>query len=138
MSTMKTPEEIVSTMLENDAFSQWLDVNVMSIGLGSCTLHTTIHGQMLNGFNILHGGISYSLADSALAFASNSYGFKCVSIDTSISHLRPAVVGDTLIATAIERHRGKTVGIYEVNVTNQDGKNIALFKGTVHISKDVW
>ncbi len=138
MSTMKTPEEIVSTMLENDAFSQWLDVDVVSIGLGSCTLRASIHGQMLNGFNILHGGISYSLADSALAFASNSYGYKCVSIDTSISHLRPAVVGDTLIATAIERHRGKTVGIYEVNVTNQDGKNIALFKGTVHISKDVW
>jgi acyl-CoA thioesterase len=135
---MKTPEEIVSTMLENDAFSQWLDVDVVSIGLGSCTLRASIHGQMLNGFNILHGGISYSLADSALAFASNSYGYKCVSIDTSISHLRPAVVGDTLIATAIERHRGKTVGIYEVNVTNQDGKNIALFKGTVHISKDVW
>jgi len=135
---MKTPEEIVSTMLENDAFSQWLDVDVVSIGLGSCTLRASIHGQMLNGFNILHGGISYSLSDSALAFASNSYGFKCVSIDSSISHLRPAVVGDTLIATAIERHRGKTVGIYEVNVTNQDGKNIALFKGTVHISKDVW
>jgi acyl-CoA thioesterase len=135
---MKTPEEIVSTMLENDAFSQWLDVNVEFIGLGTCTLRASIHGQMLNGFNILHGGISYSLADSALAFASNSYGYKCVSIDTSISHLRPAVVGDTLIATAIERHRGKTVGIYEVTVTNQDGKNIALFKGTVHISKDVW
>jgi acyl-CoA thioesterase len=135
---MKTPEEIVSTMLENDAFSQWLDVSVVSIGLGTCTLRVSIHGQMLNGFNILHGGISYSLADSALAFASNSYGYKCVSIDTSISHLRPAVVGDTLIATAIERHRGKTVGIYEVTVTNQDGKNIALFKGTVHISKDVW
>jgi acyl-CoA thioesterase len=135
---MKTPEEIVSTMLENDAFSQWLDVSVESIGLGTCTLLASIHGQMLNGFNILHGGISYSLADSALAFASNSYGYKCVSIDTSISHLRPAVVGDTLIATAIERHRGKTVGIYEVTVTNQDGKNIALFKGTVHISKDVW
>jgi acyl-CoA thioesterase len=125
-------------MLENDAFSQWLDVSVESIGLGTCTLLASIHGQMLNGFNILHGGISYSLADSALAFASNSYGYKCVSIDTSISHLRPAVVGDTLIATAIERHRGKTVGIYEVTVTNQDGKNIALFKGTVHISKDVW
>jgi acyl-CoA thioesterase len=125
-------------MLDNDAFSQWLDVKVESIGRGSCTLRATIHGQMLNGFNILHGGISYSLADSALAFASNSYGYKCVSIDTSISHLRPAVVGDTLIATAVERHRGKTVGIYEVTVTNQDGKNIALFKGTVHISKDVW
>ena len=138
MSPMKTPEEIVSTMLENDEFSQWLDVKVVSIGLGSCTLRATIHGQMLNGFNILHGGISYSLADSALAFASNSYGFKCVSIDTSISHLRPARVGDTLMATAIERHRGKTVGIYEVTVTNQDGKSIALFKGTVHISKDIW
>ena len=135
---MKTPEEIVSTMLENDAFSQWLGVKVESIGLGTCTLSSTIHGQMLNGFHILHGGISYSLADSALAFASNSYGFKCVSIDTSISHLRPAQLGDTLVATAIERHRGKTVGIYEVTVTNQERKNIALFKGTVHISKDIW
>lgn len=125
-------------MLQNDAFSQWLNVNVEAIDLGTCTLKATIHDQMLNGFNILHGGISYSLADSALAFASNSYGHKCVSIETSISHIRPALVGDTLSAKAIERHRGKSVGIYEVVVTNQDGKNIALFKGTVHISKDLW
>ena len=61
---------------------------------------------MLNGFQILHGGISYSLSDSALAFASNSYGNKCVSIETSISHTRPAKLGDILIATCKEIHRG--------------------------------
>ena len=93
---------------------------------------------MLNGFAILHGGISYSLSDSALAFASNSYGNKCVSIETSISHLRQAKIGDILTAKCTELHRGKTIGIYEVIIANQDHKKISIFKGTVHISQDFW
>lgn len=135
---MKTPQEIVDLMMEHDAFSKWLTISVKEIKLGSCSVQTTITSEMLNGFDIAHGGISYSIADSALAFASNSYGSKCVSIETSISHTRPSKLGDQLTVVATELHRGKKIGIYEVIVTNQEKKTIALFKGTVHISEEIW
>ena len=135
---MLTPSQIVSTMLEKDAFSQWLGITINKIELGTCILSCQVKEEMLNGFQILHGGISYSIADSALAFASNSYGNKCVSIETSISHTRTAKPGDILTATCKEINRGRTIGIYEVAVTNQDQKLIAIFKGTVSISVDTW
>jgi len=135
---MKSPLEIVNLMLERDAFSKWLFISVLNISKGSCELKATITKDMLNGFDIAHGGISYSLADSALAFAANSHGQKCVSIETSISHTRPCKLGDELKATAVEVHRGRTTGIYQVNVTNQENKTIALLKGTVHISQELW
>lgn len=135
---MKTPSEIVGIMMKNDAFSKWMQVEVLHISEGTCTLQMEITDEMLNGFYITHGGISYSLSDSALAFASNSRGNKCVSIETSISHLRPTKSGDKLKAVATEKHRGKTIGIYEITVSNQDDKTVALFKGTVHISQEIW
>lgn len=135
---MKTPQEIVELMLNSDAFSQWMQLEIQSLGLGHCTLSCTVTPEMLNGFHILHGGISYSLADSALAFASNSYGNQCVSIETSISHTKPARLGDELFAECTELHRGKSIGIYEVKVRNQAQILIALFKGTVHISEKTW
>jgi len=135
---MKSPEEIVQLMMENDAFSQWMKIDVVHISKGSCELRININSSMLNGFGILHGGISYSLSDSALAFASNSHGYKCVSIETAISHLKPVGPKDILSAKAIELHRGKTLGVYEVAVSDQHKQKVALFKGTVHISKEIW
>lgn len=135
---MKSPQEIISIMLEKDAFSIWMGIEIISVEKGACEVRATITKDMLNGFETLHGGISYSIADSALGFASNSYGHKCVSIETSISHIRPAKKGDILTAKAIEMHRGRTNGIYEITVTNQENKKIALFKGTVHISQELW
>ena len=133
-----TAEAIVQKMMNGDAFSQWMNVEILRIQPGECTLKIDIQPEMVNGFNIAHGGISYSLSDSALAFASNSYGKQCVSIETSISHTRPAKINDTLTATCKELNRGKTIGIYEVTVTNQEEKIVALFKGTVHISDRDW
>ncbi len=135
---MKTPEEIVSLMLQHDHFSEWMKVKVLELGKGHCTLSCTTKKDMLNGFGILHGGITYSLSDSALAFASNSYGYKCVSVETSISHLRPVRVDTHLTVTCSEIHRGKTIGIYSVDIREDDGNLVSKFKGTVHISKDPW
>ena len=135
---MLSPNQVVEMMMEKDAFSNWMGIHVDKIELGTSILSCTVKEEMLNGFQILHGGISYSLSDSALAFASNSYGNKCVSIETSISHTRPAKLGDILTATCKEINRGKTIGIYEVAVTNQDQKLISIFKGTVSISVDTW
>jgi acyl-CoA thioesterase len=135
---VKSPEEIVQLMLQKDAFSKWMNVIVRDISLGNCTLEMKVSSDMLNGFEILHGGLSYSLCDSALAFAANSYGYKCVSIETSISHLKPVGPEDTLQAQPTELHRGRSIGVYEVTVSNQLNEKVALFKGTVHISKEIW
>lgn len=135
---MKTPEEIVHLMMDKDAFSQWLNVEIVELGVGYAKLKSVLHSDMLNGFEIIHGGISYSLSDSALAFASNSHGFKCVSIETSISHIRPAHVGDVLYITSKEIYRGKSFGIYTVEIVNQDEELISKFKGTVNISTQSW
>ena len=125
-------------MLERDAFSKWMNIEILEASQGSCRLSCTIKPDMLNGFEILHGGITFSLSDSALAFAANSYGFKCVSIETSISHLRPVSNSQNLIVQALEIHRGKTIGIYEVDIFSEEQKLISKFKGTVNISKDIW
>lgn len=131
-------KSIVQKMMEKDAFSQWMNIEVVAIQPGYSILKTTVVTEMVNGFLIAHGGISYSLADSALAFAANAHGKQCVSIETSISHTRPAKIGDILVATCKELNRGKTIGVYQVTVCNQDQKTIALFKGTVHISDKDW
>lgn len=135
---MLNPREIVSKMMEKDAFSQWMGIEIKEIKPGYCLLISDLKDDMLNGFQILHGGICYSLADSALAFASNAYGKKCVSIETSISHTRPVKINDQLTTECIELNRGKSYGIYQVMIKNQEKKTVALFKGTVHISEDLW
>lgn len=135
---MKSPDEIVSTMLDRDAFSKWMGIELIELDKGQCTLRCIINSEMLNGFGIAHGGITYSLSDSALAFASNSHGFQCVSIETSISHIRPVKQNDILIIKAEEVHRGRSIGIYTVSITNQENKLVSKFKGTVSISTNEW
>lgn len=130
------PIEILNKMMSKDAFSQWLGIKVVDLDKGSCTLEMTVKPEMVNGFEISHGGIVYSLSDSCLAFAANAYGNVAVSIETSISHTRPAKINDRLTAKCTELNRGKSIGIYEVTVKNQEGKTISLFKGTVFINKE--
>jgi len=130
---MKSPKEIVDLMFSNDPYSNFLGISIESCGLGTCQLKLKVHEQLLNGFSIAHGGISYSLADSALAFAANSYGIKAVSIESSISHLN-----DELVATVEEISKGNKIGVYQVAISNQNNLVVAHFKGTVFFSKDVW
>lgn len=132
------PGDIVNKMFNNDAFSQWLGIDIISIDKGYCKLSMQVRDDMTNGFNVAHGGISYSLADSALAFASNSQGQHSLSIETSISHTRPIYTGDKLIAEAKELNLSRSLGIYEVKVINQENKTVALFKGTVFRKNVNW
>lgn len=134
---MPAPEQITGTMMAGDRFSQWLGIEVLESGEGRCRLRMTIREEMLNGFGIAHGGITFSLADSALAFASNSYGQKCVSVETSISHTRSLKQGDVIVATASEEHRSNKIAIYSVRVTLDDAL-VALFKGTVYRTSESW
>lgn len=135
---MMNPTEIVGRMMENDRFSNWLGISVKDIQKGKCILELRIDTQMLNGFQIAHGGICYSISDSALAFAANAYGLHCVSIETSISHLKMLKVDDILRAECNEISRGKSVGLYEVKTFNQKNELVAFFKGTVKILREEW
>jgi len=122
---------IPQQMLTQDAFSQWLGIEILESKPGYCKLAMTLREEMTNGFKIAHGGITFSFADSAFAFASNSYGPQAVSIETSISHTRPVQIGERIFAEAVEEHRGKKLAHYRVEVTNESKKVVALFKGTV-------
>ena len=137
--TMPTHNDIVKfRMYDNDAFSQWLGIELVAVSKGYTTIRMTVREEMTNGFKIAHGGISYSFADSAFAFASNSWGEHAVSIETSISHTRPVHVGDVLTAVTNMENKSKRLAIYNVKVTNQDEKTVALFKGTVFHTGKEW
>ena len=125
-------------MISGDAFSQWLGIEVLEITEGFCKLKMTVKDEMTNGFNIAHGGITYSLADSCLAFAANSDGIQAVSIETSISHTKKVVSGDTLIATSKEMNKSIKTALYYITITNQDNLEVAHFKGTVFRTKKEW
>lgn len=133
-----SPSEIVQRMYQHDAFSQWLGIEILDVQAGSCTLQLVLREEMTNGFRIAHGGISYAFADSALAFAANTRGQQAVSVETSISHLKPVHVGDTLLAVATERRAGKRSGIYDVEVFNQHNDLVALFRGHVFRTDQKW
>lgn len=132
------PTRVVDRMYNNDPFSQWLGIERVEDGAGTSVLRMTVRKEMLNGFDIAHGGITYSLADSALAFASNGHGIQSVSIETSISHTKPVKEGDLLTAVAIEKNLTKKIGIYEIEVKNQNKEIVALFKGTVYRTGKEW
>ena len=127
-------------MMKNDKFSQWLGIEVLEVKQGYCRLAMKVREDMLNGFGIAHGGISYSLADSALAFASNSWGRKSLSIDTSISHLRSLQLGDELIAEAECENQSEKLGHYRVKVYRKQEPQVmmALFRGTVYRTSKNW
>lgn len=138
MESNSLPEKVVSKMFDSDWFSQWLGIERLEVKQGRCVLRMTIRKEMLNGFAIAHGGITYSLADSALAFASNSHGRMSVSVETSISHTESLKEGDVIIATAEEMSLSNKVAVYHVTVTNQNNKVVALFKGTVYRTSKEW
>ncbi len=132
-----SPNEIVAKMMEHDAFSQWLGIEVEHVEAGVCRLSMQIRAEMLNGFGIAHGGITYSLADSALAFASNAHGRQALSIDTSINHIESLREGDVIKATAREDALKNKFGFYTIEIRAND-KLVARFKGTVYRSEKVW
>jgi len=135
---MKTPKEIFDLMYNNDPFSKLLGMQLLEINEGFCKLQMKVTNEMLNGFSIAHGGITYSLADSALAFASNSRGIQSVSIETSINHLSKVVEGDTLIAITEEKNLTGRTALYIININNQNNQSVALFKGIVFRTGKEW
>ena len=138
MDAQSLAERVVARMYDHDPFSIWLGIERLLVAPGRCELRMTVREEMLNGFSIAHGGITYSLADSCLAFAANSHGIQSVSVETSISHTRPVKAGDMLTATSEEMSLSRSIGIYHITVRDQDGRTVALFKGTVYRTGKPW
>lgn len=120
---------VVAHMMEHDLFSQWLGIEVLEIKEGYSKIKMTVRPEMINGFGIVHGGIAFSLADSAFAFACNNRNVLSVALDTSINFIKPVHVDDVLVAEAKELHNGKSTGLYHITITNQKQHEIAIFKG---------
>ena len=131
-------QAVVDKMMANDPFSQWLGIEVVEVKPGRCVLKMNVRDEMLNGFKILHGGVTFSLADSALAFASNSYGKKSVSIEVSMSYTGQVEEGDILIATAEVASLNHKIAVFNVTVNTLEDITIALFKGTVYRTEREW
>jgi acyl-CoA thioesterase len=125
-----SPTDVVNHMLKTDAFSNWLGIELIEIKEGYSKIQMLVRAEMLNGLGIVHGGIAFSFADSAFAFACNNRNNLSVALDTSINFVKAIHIGDTLIAEAIEMHNGKSTGIYHITITNQNQQTVALFKGT--------
>lgn len=123
-------KNVVSHMMENDFFSQWMDVEVLEVKEGYSKIKMTIRKEMVNGFGIVHGGLPFSLADSAFAFACNNRNNLSVALDVTITFTKAVNIGDELTAEAKEVHNGRSTGVYLITVTNQKKEQVALFKGT--------
>lgn len=134
----KIDQSIVDAMYSRDRFSQWLGIELVSVSLEHCILYMIVREEMTNGLAVAHGGITYSLADSALAFASNMCGKRAMSIETSIAHMAVVKIGDRLEAVATQEHRSNRLARYSIRITNQSEELVAIFHGTVYISDREW
>lgn len=121
--------KVVDHMMQHDGFSKWLGIEIIEIKEGYSKIKMKIRAEMVNGFGIIHGGIAFSLADSAFAFACNNRNVLSVALDTSINFIKPVHIGDELTAEAKELHNGKSTGLYHISISNQNNHEVAVFKG---------
>ena len=124
-------------MLSLDAFSQWLGIEILDCELGRCKVGLTIRKEMLNSMNKAHGGISYSLADTAFGFAANTHGNYAVSIETSINHIEALNEGDYLVAESVIEKVNTKLGFNIIEVKRGE-ELVALFKGVVYRTGKSW
>lgn len=133
---LKGPD-IPYKMLSLDAFSIWLGIEILECKIGRCKVAMTVREEMLNSMGKAHGGVSYSLADTAFGFAANTHGKYAVSIETSISHIAALEVGDYLIAEAVIDVTKAKVGFNVIEVKRGE-EIVALFKGVVYRTSKDW
>lgn len=127
---MSTAKKVVEHMMEHDLFSQWMGIEVLEVKEGFSKIKMLIRKEMLNGFGIVHGGLAFSLADSAFAFACNNRNNISVALDVTITFTKAVNVGDILTAEAKEVHNGRSTGVYLITIINQHNEQVAFFKGT--------
>ena len=125
-------ERVVAAMMQRDMLSAWLGIEIVEVAPRRCTCRMTVRGEMVNGLGLAHGGIAFSLADSAFAFACNTHGNITMSIENSVTYPRAVHPGDILIAVAMEESASRRIGYYRVDVRNQRDEVVALFRGTAY------
>jgi len=135
MNELATAKRCADKMWAGDSASKALGMKIEIRNLGSATARMQVRDDMVNGFDVCHGGLLFALADTAFAFACNAYDRVTFAASASIEFLRPATLGDTLRAVATEEHRGRNSAYYTVRVDNQDGDVVALFRGR-SVSRD--
>ena len=116
--------KVVGKMMNDDLFSQWLGINVLEIKEGYSKIQMTLRDEMINGFGVIHGGIAFSLADSAFAFACNNRNNLSMALDTNITFTKATKPGDSLTAEAKELHNGRSTGLYLITVINQHNERL--------------
>jgi acyl-CoA thioesterase len=136
MNEIEIAQKCCETMWGNDVASQDLGMTIEVTKPGQAEARFEVRPNMVNGYEICHGGFIFTLADSAFAFACNTYNRITVAASASIEFVRPARLGDKLLATAAEVHRGGRTGIYDITVTNQDGDVVAIFRGRSHATRE--
>lgn len=138
MNKKTLASRITQHMLKYDLFSKWLGLKCIEISEGHCVLQMKVRKEMLNGFGILHGGITFSLADSALAFAANAHGVQALSVHNNIDYIEPCCEGDELLAIASEESCTTKFARYRVAIHGKEGRIIALFFGMVYRTSELW
>jgi len=124
-------------MLGQDPYSQWLGIEILECEIGRCKVAMTVRKEMLNSMNKAHGGITYSLADTAFGFAANTHGKFAVSIETSINHIEAVNEGDYLVAESVIEKVNNKLGFNIIEVKRGD-EMVALFKGVVYRTQKDW
>ncbi len=132
MDKKELAQKVVDSMMANDAFSQWLGIEILEVDAGRVVLQMTVRREMINGFNVCHGGVTFAFADSALAFACNSHGRLSLLLKATMAYPAAVKEGDILRAEAVEESLTKKVGIYAITVTKNGGEKVGLFQGTVY------
>jgi acyl-CoA thioesterase len=132
LSPQQTADMVREDMFRSDRTSKWLGMQVAEVSPGRAVLQMTVRDQMLNGHDICHGGLIATLADSAFAYACNSYNEFTVASGFAIELLAPGRLGDVLTATCHEVSKAGRTGVYDTEVTNQHGQRIAVFRGRSH------
>jgi len=131
-SAQALAERAVESLYVRDRASQGLGMRIVEVAPGRASLRMIVRPDMVNGHKICHGGLVFTLADSAFAFSCNSHNDNTVAAAASIDFLAPSFEGDELTAVATELWRSGRSGLYEITVTNQRGERIALFRGRSH------
>ena len=127
-----TPLETAQYMLNQDEFSKWMGIKLVEVREKYCLLEMPVKAEMINGLKTVHGGITFSLADSALAFSSNNTNEASVALNCLINFTKAVRMGDILTAESILISDTRKTGIYDISIKNQDQVLVASFRGTVY------
>jgi len=137
-SVSPKPIEIAKYLLSQDPFSLWMGVEVLEADMGYCKVGCTITKEMCNGFGVTHGGILFSLADTALAFSAASYGKVALAIDNSISFMQKTNAGQNIAASSKILYQSHKIAVFDIKVSKDNEELVAQMKGTVYrTSKDI-